>query len=225
MKFLLFVLVLTVIVWLAMSLYRGRHVRSVTRQTATLPPFPQPPTELTGPSGAALLPAAGGTYLGTSMAGDWNDQVTVGDIGRQTPATLHLSRAGLLLDRRGASPLWIRATAVRGARTGRAVSGRVLTDDGLLIVTWQLGGHLLDSGFRGEPEVYPNWVQTLRALARGPEPTESADPAEQYAETVEPEEATWHPSQPRFPQEDPDLNGGRAQERRPDHEPQERDPG
>ncbi|HEY0637433.1 MAG TPA: transporter [Pseudonocardiaceae bacterium] len=164
MRFVLIVAAIVLIAWLALSLYRGRQVRGLVRRTGALPPFPRPPLELTGPEGAALLPAATGVYQGTVMAGDWNDPVTVGDVGRQTPAMLHLSQAGLLVDRTGAGPVWIPAESVRGARVGRGLTGRS-PGDGLLVVTWQLGGHLLDTGFRGDEGTYPEWLQTLRALA------------------------------------------------------------
>lgn len=151
MRTLLILMALALIVVLAIQIWRSR-----ARPVATLERFPAPPAELTGPAGAAVLPATEGVYLGTSMAGDWRDRVTVGDVGQRATATLHLSRSGLLIDRLSASPLWIPAGAVRGARTGK----------GGLLVTWQLGGKLLDSAFRADDGgVYPDWLDALRALA------------------------------------------------------------
>jgi len=165
MRWVLLFAVLVLIAWLSLSVYRGR-LRAPSRPWRAVPlaPFPAPPLELTGPNGAALLPETGVLYLGTAMAGDWNDPVTVGDVSVQTPATLHVSRSGLLVDRAGATPLWVPARSVRGVRLGRSLSGRVQAD-GILVVTWQLGGHLLDIGFRGDEAVYPEWMRTLRSLA------------------------------------------------------------
>jgi hypothetical protein len=168
MRWVLLFVVLALIAWLTLSLYRGRGRMGgspASRQALARLPFPQPPLELAGPEGAALMPATTAMYLGTTMAGDWNDPVEVGDIAMQAPATLHVSPAGLLVDRTGASPLWVPAGSVRGARLGRSVAGRVQTGDGLLVVTWQLGGHLLDTGFHGDQAQYPDLLRTLRALA------------------------------------------------------------
>jgi len=171
MKVLLTLIVLAVLVLVVMSISRTWQGRRPHR-AHVLAPFPQPPVELTGPDGAALLPAASGVYAGTSMAGDWQDQVEVGDIGVQATATLHLSGAGLLIDRAGATPLWIPTESMRGARTGRSIAGRVMSNDGHLVFTWQLGGYLLDTAFRGDEDTYHEWLATLRALGEGRVPGE-----------------------------------------------------
>lgn len=165
MRWLLLFAVLALILWLSLSLYRSRVSRPPSRQAFALVPFPQPPLELAGPEGAALMPATTARYLGTTMAGDWNDPVQVGDIDVQTHATLHVSQAGMLVDRVGASPLWMPAATVRGARLGRSLAGHVQSGDGLLVVTWQHCGLLLDTGFRGDEAQYPDLLRTLRALA------------------------------------------------------------
>jgi hypothetical protein len=164
MKILL-VLVVLVILVLVVSTMRRSWQHRVHHRAVVFAPFPRPPAELTGPDGAALLPETTGVYVGTSMAGDWQDQVGVGDIGLQTAATLHLSRSGLLVDRPGANPLWIPAESIRGAHIGRSVAGQVMSADGTMVITWQLGGRLLDSGFRGDEEVYPDWLDMVRSMA------------------------------------------------------------
>jgi hypothetical protein len=162
MRTLLTLLALALIVVLAVQIWRSRF-----RPTGGLDRFPEPPKELSGPAGAAVLPAVEGVYLGTCMAGDWRDRVTVGDVGQRSTAMLYLSRSGLLIDRISASPLWIPAGSVRGARTGRVLVGRPVGGADLL-VTWQLGGRLLDSVFRADNgEVYPQWLSELRAIAGG----------------------------------------------------------
>jgi hypothetical protein len=166
MKLLVVLFVVVVLVLVVMSMLRGWRGRT-THRAVVLAPFPKPPVELAGPDGAALLPAASGVYAGTSMAGDWQDQVELGDVGVQTTATLYLSGAGLLIDRAGASPLWIPTESMRGARTGRSIAGTAMSGDGHLVFTWQLGGHLLDTAFRGEEESYQEWLDTLRELSEG----------------------------------------------------------
>lgn len=160
MRMLMTLLAIAVIVWLAVQIWRSWN----RPRRPELEPFPSPPGELSGPTGAAVLPVAEGVYLGTSMAGDWRDRVTVGDIAQRSTAALHLSESGLLIDRVSASPLWIPATSVRGARTGRVQVGRQIGGADLL-VTWQLGGRLLDCAFRADDDgVYPQWLAALRTM-------------------------------------------------------------
>lgn len=172
MKLLLTLVVLAVLALIVMTMMRGTQQRSSYRRAVVMAPFPRPPAEMVGPDAAALLPAATGVYVGTSMAGDWQDQVEAGDVNVQASATLHLSRAGLLIDRAGARPLWIPAESLRAVRTGRAIAGRAMTGDGHLVFTWQLGGHLLDTAFRGEEERYADWLTTLGELGQGRVPGE-----------------------------------------------------
>lgn len=158
----LLVLLVAVVVAAALAMRAGwrRRARS---QAAVLPPFPQPPVPLTG---AELLPVATGVYVGTAMAGDWQDRVAVGDVGFRSVAMLRLTGQGLLVERSGASSLWIPAGAVVGARTGRALAGTVLGTEGLLLVRWRLGDFELDTGFRGDDKDRDErWLAALRGLA------------------------------------------------------------
>ena len=168
MRTLLVLVILAVLVLALLYTYRGRGRRRP--RLPMLAPFPLPPAELSGPEGAELLPPAIGPYAGTTMAGDWYDKVNIGDFGQETTATLHLSRAGLLIDRVNASPLWIPAESIRSARIGKAIAGKVMTTDGLLVITWQLGGRLLDTAFNGQDkDAYADWLYALGQLKAGEE--------------------------------------------------------
>ncbi|SHE97786.1 PH-like domain-containing protein [Streptoalloteichus hindustanus] len=161
-RLLLSLLVLAFFVLCAAGMWWGWRNRA-RRQAAVLPAFPPAPEALPGPE---LLTAATGVYVGTTTAGDWQDRVAVGDVGHRAAASLRLTDAGLLVERNGASPLWIPAESLREARTDRALAGKVMGPDGLLVVTWQLGEHLLDTGFRGDDKAsYSEWVSALNALA------------------------------------------------------------
>jgi hypothetical protein len=140
--------------------YRNR----ARRQDAVLPEFPQPPQEL----GADLLDPATGVYISTTTAKSWQDRVAIGDIGFRAAATLRLTGDGLLFDREGADRVWIPAGSVVSARTDRAIAGKVMSRDGLLVVRWRLGEHELDTGFRGDDkDVYADWLEALQGLAKG----------------------------------------------------------
>ncbi|MCP2261109.1 hypothetical protein LX15_004829 [Streptoalloteichus tenebrarius] len=161
-RLLLSLLVLAFFLLCAAGMWWGWRNRA-RRQAAVLPAFPAPPDDLPGPE---LVPAATGVYVGTTTAGDWQDRVAVGDVGHRAAATLRLTGAGLLVERDGASPLWIPSGSLVAARTDRALAGKVMGPDGLLVVTWRLGDHLLDTGFRGDDKAsYSEWVGAVRALA------------------------------------------------------------
>jgi hypothetical protein len=152
--------VLAVLALCVLAMWLGWRGRA-RRQAAVLPPLPEPPVEPIENASELLAPTSG-VYVGTTTAGDWQDRIAVGDLGYRYVATLRLTDAGLLMDRVGARPLWIPSADLRGARTDRALAGKVMTRDGLLVVTWQLGEHLLDTGFRADNKTeYAAWVAAL----------------------------------------------------------------
>ncbi len=154
-RVLLSLLVLAIFLLCLYGMWRGWQNRK--RRQADLPEFPAPPAE----PGATVLETTG-VYVGTTLGGDWQDRVAVGDVGHRAEAVLRLTERGVLVEREGASPLWIPADRVEGARTARGLAGKVMTADGLLVVRWQLGDRVLDTGFRGDDkDVYEQWVLAL----------------------------------------------------------------
>ncbi|TCP46259.1 hypothetical protein EV191_11456 [Tamaricihabitans halophyticus] len=136
--------------------------RRAKRQQAVLPTFPDVPERL----GDQAELRATGVYVSTVFAGAWQDRITVGDVGHRAAGALLWYPEGLLVERTGASGLWIPAESIIDARTDRALAGKVMGTEGLLVVRWRLGEHELDSGFRGDDKsVYPQWIDTLRAAA------------------------------------------------------------
>jgi hypothetical protein len=138
------------------------------RQAAVLAEFPAPPAwalEEEAERPRELLEAATGVYVGSTMAGDWQNRIAIGDIGFRAAATMSLSREGLLIERTGASPLWIPVSALVSARTDRALAGKVMGIEGLFVVRWQLGDQQIDSGLRGDDKnSYAAWVDAVSAL-------------------------------------------------------------
>jgi hypothetical protein len=166
-------LVLAVLVFFALCAagmwfgWRGR----ARRQAAILPEFPQPPAWVTDQADDVtppkdLLEPETGVYVGSTIAGDWQNRIAVGDIGFRAAARITLSKQGLLIDRTGASPLWIPTDRLVSARTDRALAGKVMGIAGLFVVRWQLGDQQIDSGFRGDDKSsYGAWVDTVSAHA------------------------------------------------------------
>jgi hypothetical protein len=173
MRILLTLAIVVFFVLCVLAMWRGYRNRA-RRQDAVLPQFPQPPEKLADD----LLEPATGVYISTTTAASWQDRVAIGDVGFRAAATVHLTGDGVLFDRKGADRVWIPASAVVGARTDRAIAGKVMGRDGLLVVRWRLGEYELDTGFRGDDkDVYTDWVEALRGLvssAEGPAPSSTA---------------------------------------------------
>lgn len=162
-------LVLACVVFFALcgaGMWFGARARA-RRQAAILPPFPAPPEWVSVEDGERpkdLLEPATGVYVGSTIAGDWQNRIAIGDIGFRAAATMSLSREGLLIDRTGAGPLWIPAAALVSARTDRALAGKVMGIEGLFVVRWQLGDQQIDSGLRGDDkDSYGAWVDAVSA--------------------------------------------------------------
>jgi hypothetical protein len=165
-RLLLSLLVIAFFVLCAAGMRRGWRNRQ--RRQSHLPALPRPPRRH---AAAPLLPPATGVYVGTTTAGDWQDRIAVGGIGLRSSVRMSLYPDGLLLDRTGATPLWIPADALVDARTDRALAGKVMGTQGLLVVRWRLGdhadGHLLDTGVRGDDkDGYGEWIDAVHELAR-----------------------------------------------------------
>jgi hypothetical protein len=148
---------------------------------------PLPPLEPV-PAVADLPPAklqAGARYFGTTVSGDWLDRVVAQGLGARSSARLSLSTEGLDVIRLAGS-FRIPASALRGARHDQGIAGKVVPPHGVLVVTWQHGDLLLDTGFRltdevvaekGTTEAHNTWVRAIGKLARGSAPYNATDDA------------------------------------------------
>jgi hypothetical protein len=164
----LWVVALVAVAGLVIYGMRLGWVHRARRQAAWFPEFPQAPD---GVSDEQEILSATGLYVGTTTSGDWQDRIAVGDIGHRAAAVATLRRPGLLLERAGASPLWIPTGCIRDARVDHKLANKVVPGVGLLIVTWQLGDQRLDTGFRGDDRrTHHDWVEAIRALVPA-EPT------------------------------------------------------
>lgn len=101
--------------------------------------------------GAALLVGAvPGFFIGTVTEASWLDRVAVHDLCVRAKARLFLAADGVHLERDGLDELFFPYTAVLSAQPGDRLAGKVMGRDGLLILTWRLGGHTLHSAFRAD---------------------------------------------------------------------------
>ncbi|MBP1158572.1 hypothetical protein ABIC28_004127 [Rhodococcus sp. PvR044] len=136
-------------------MYRGWKKRA-GRQADAIGELPAVPADL----GAQLIPPSSGLYVGSTLAPSWQDRIAVGDIGFRATGDISRHEKGVLLERDGASAIWIPQSSIRAIRTERGLAGKVMSKDGVLVIRWELPtGTEIDTGFRGDDKsVYPAWV-------------------------------------------------------------------
>ncbi|MER6852021.1 hypothetical protein AB0A81_21285 [Streptomyces flaveolus] len=125
--------------------------------------LPELPTAPDDPGPAKLTMS--GRYHGSTTAGQWLDRIVAHGLGTRSRAELTLTDAGLDVVRPGAADFFVPVAALREARLDKGIAGKVLTEGGLLIVTWAHGDKLIDSGFRSDHAAEHNeWVETLNDM-------------------------------------------------------------
>lgn len=139
------------------GMWRGWR-RQARAQSVEFPPFP----ELPDAPGNPVLEAARGMYVCTTRAGHWQQRVVTRGAGMRTSGTLRIYPGGLEVERIGAPGFWIPRESVLGADTARGMAGKVMGTEALLVITWQLGETVLDTGFKADDvDVYPEWIEVL----------------------------------------------------------------
>lgn len=151
-------LLLTVVVVVFTLMWLGWRRRG---RKHDLPPLPAVGTDLTEP-----LLAASGRYFGSTVAGEWLERVVARGLGARSPAELTLRGGGLDVER-PSDGFRIPAEALRGARHEQGIAGKVVPPNGILVVTWQHGDVLLDSGFRlSDGGRHDAWIAAIEALTK-----------------------------------------------------------
>ncbi|SFD05832.1 hypothetical protein [Streptomyces aidingensis] len=157
-------LLLVLVYWLMRQGWRRRGLLQSGLPALPAAPDPDPDPAAGLPDGGTLRLA--GRYHGTTTAGQWLDRIVAHGLGVRSRAELTLTRDGVRVERSGAPDFFIPAGRLRGARLDKAIAGKVLTDNALLVIVWEHGGRLLDSGFRSDRAAeHPAWVDALSALA------------------------------------------------------------
>ncbi|MDV6290257.1 hypothetical protein EF913_17115 [Streptomyces sp. WAC04189] len=125
-----------------------------------LPELPGAP-DAPGPARLSMS----GRYHGSTTAGQWLDRIVAHGLGTRSRVQLTLTDAGLDVVRPGANDFFVPVAALREARLDKGIAGKVLTEGGLLVVTWEHGDKLIDSGFRSDHAAEHNeWVETLNDM-------------------------------------------------------------
>jgi hypothetical protein len=144
LRILLVLLVLGVIALVLFGMRSGWRRRA--RGQSDVPAPLLPPEAL---ADVAAGPASG-VFLGSTRQGDWLDRIVVHDLGVRSRATAEVAPSGLALRREGARDVFIPSESLRGASLARGIAGKAYERDGVLVITWDLGGRLVDTGFRAD---------------------------------------------------------------------------
>ena len=134
-------LVIGVIALVLWAMRRGWKAR-VQRQSDV--PAPAAPTD--EPTAEAIP----GLYLGTSVSGDWLDRIAAHGLGVRSRASVDWSESGIEMHRQGAPSLVIPAADILGVRADSGVAATVRSKDSVVVITWQLGERVVDTGFRAD---------------------------------------------------------------------------
>lgn len=125
-----------------------------------LPELPSAP-DAPGPARLSMS----GRYHGSTTAGQWLDRIVAHGLGTRSRVELTLTDAGLDVVRPGATDFFVPADRLREARLDKGIAGKVLTEGGLLVVTWAHGERLIDSGFRSDRAAeHTEWVDAINSM-------------------------------------------------------------
>lgn len=138
----LVLVVAAVIALVLLGMRRGWRRRA--RAQEDIPAPPRPPERSDGDA------MVRGVFLGTTAHGDWLDRIVVHDLGVRSRVEVAVGADGVCLWREGARDVFIPAACVRDAGTARGIAGKAYERDGVLVITWELGGRLMDTGVRAD---------------------------------------------------------------------------
>ncbi|MGM7667407.1 PH-like domain-containing protein [Microbacterium sp. A93] len=130
------------VVFVALMWWGWRHRKR--RQQDLAAPAAVPKSVL----GSEPLAGAEGMYVATVRGQDYLDRVAVHGLGLRTNARLEVHDSGVALFREGSPNLFIPRADLREAGLASGMSGKFVEKDGLVAVTWMLGGQEVSTGFR-----------------------------------------------------------------------------
>ncbi len=148
----LLALLIAFVIQMMMRGWRARAMRQA-ELIGTLPPIPET-------VGSPIVDATRGVYVGCTVAPSWNERIAVGDLGYRSKAVLTRYPEGIMVQRSGASPIWIPQESIMAIRTERGMVGKAMTNNGILAIRWQLpSGTEIDLGFRSNDHAdYDRWL-------------------------------------------------------------------
>jgi hypothetical protein len=89
-------------------------------------------------------------FLGTSVHGQWLSKVLIHDLGARSRARVSWDSYGILIERSGASNIYIPRSSLVEVTLGSGVAGSVRAKDSVVIFVWDLGDHRIATGVRAD---------------------------------------------------------------------------
>lgn len=89
-------------------------------------------------------------FLGTSVHGQWLSKVLIHDLGTRSRARVSWDAHGILIERGGASDIYIVRSSLVEVTLGSGVAGSVRAKDSVVIFVWNLGEHQIATGVRAD---------------------------------------------------------------------------
>jgi hypothetical protein len=99
------------------------------------------------PDGSSFGEPVEGVYASTTTHGDWLDRIAAHGLGVRSNARVRVGGAGVLFEREAAPDVFVPADELEGVQSAPGIAGKVTGGEGLVLVTWRLGGRVLDTGF------------------------------------------------------------------------------
>jgi hypothetical protein len=75
------------------------------------------------------------------------DRIAVHGLGVRSNAWFRVGQAGVFIERAAAPDVFIPKEDLDGVQAAPGIAGKVTGGEGLVLVSWRLGGRVLDTGF------------------------------------------------------------------------------
>jgi hypothetical protein len=191
--------ILAVALMVALAIFLVLYVtligrRRLAQRTTTVVPVPPvaPTTGGTDALGAVRFGPLDAVYVSTTLHGDWLARVGAHGLGDRSHAAVSVHDQGVLIERDGATDLWLPVTEIRSAGLAPGMAGKYVGADGLVVLTWAVPeadgvpATLVDTGLRTRrAEDRGGLVDAVRHLLAAQQPGQQAQHPGQQAQHPE----------------------------------------
>lgn len=87
-----------------------------------------------------------GIYVTTTLAGQPYERVVTRGLGLKAAVDVHVGAGGIVLERQGATDLYIPLTDLAGVTTTGGMVGKFAAADSIVVLRWSVDGTDLDTG-------------------------------------------------------------------------------
>lgn len=146
LRILLTSLTIAVIAFFFVLIARSWRRRAAGQQG--LGELPEVPPEVVESIQSGELSTTEVRYIGTASAVNWNDKIAYQGLANRGFAQVGVHPLGVVIDRDGASTLFIPRVAIARVELAKGVAGRAFGGQGVVAVSWVQSGIQLDTGLR-----------------------------------------------------------------------------